>query len=448
MKKIYLVFIVGLITIFLIGCSEKNPKEKHFNETGNDNSVVINGKETDRDKVIEIDKLANRNMDTKFLGNKAVSNGKNIYYLDKSNNIKVIKNDDLELIDLIDLTDFPDGVKDFVIHNDKIYYQRKKDSGTNLISVMDLEGENIEEIWWLGKQLKGDNVLSEIYFIDDEVYYVSDKSIYKTKLDGSSQTQVFSVDESKMDINIKEIIYIHNNMIYIKAESQSKNMICRISGITIEVGKDRDIKKRIITVISGNKRSGENYELDEQLEFINDSVYILKKSSVTKLYKLKENSDEKSQIFTGYNIKKFEILNDWIYILDDGNDINTLIKAKTDGTNKELVLGETESFTLIGENIYVAQNNNNIWQINRINKIGEKENIATFRASFENIAIDRNKKNIILFVKSLGIYMINIEKSDIIFLDKFSSGIRMNENWIEYNTGTNSESSGRIYVTQ
>lgn len=199
---------------------------------------------------------------------------------------------------------------------------------------------------------------------------------------------MFSVGESEMDININinEIIYVHNNMIYIKTENQSKNMIYRVS--------------------------------------------------------------EKTQIFTGYNIKKFEILDDWVYILDDGNDVNKLIKVKTDGTNKELVLGKTETFTLFDKKLYVAQNNNNIWQINIIKEIGEKESIATFRASFDDVTIDKSKKNIILIVKSLGIYMINFEKSDIIFLDKFSNGIRMNENWIEYNIGTNSEISTRLYVTQ
>lgn len=75
-------------------------------------------------------------------------------------------------------------------------------------------------------------------------------------------------------------------------------------------------------------------------------------------------------------------------------------------------------------------------------------NIALFKGDFDNMNIEQNKKYVILTVKKLGIYMINSKKSDIILLDKFSKGINFDENWIEYNTGTNSELIGKLYLIQ
>jgi hypothetical protein len=436
LKKI-LIFALIIITLIVAVACQADIKDFSSNLLNSSNTS-----EETQVQAIDIDSVTSQSSNEILKGESSNINEDYVYYLNETHNLARIKEDGSESEILTQLTS---PIINYTIYQDKIYYQTEQDSKSKVLKNINLDGTNLEENWWIGNKINTENLLDKINFFDDKLYYINNNIIYKVDLDGRNEeyiTDEFLIPEN-LKIQLLSFIKITDNSIYLLGEQGEIQIICRISLNKNYISED---KSRIFKILAASKKE-EELNINDTLHFVDDGVYITSSNTIDKVYMLKETEEDLQQIFTGYHLKEFLIAEDSLFMLDDGNDINKLIKLSLDGSSKGLVQENVVSCTINGNTLFFATYKNNILSINQWSLSDKSSNLINIKGDFENINIRTSSKNILLSIDNLGIYIINKATKNITLLNKTSTDITFNENIVEY-TVDESDLGNRMYLLQ
>ncbi|SHH79429.1 DUF5050 domain-containing protein [Clostridium grantii] len=436
MKKLSILTIILMLLTSTVGCTHNTnhvTSNKITTSTTTENTIV---------KSVDI-KSVKTNLSGEILkGTNSTFYEDYIYYINEDYDLARI-NQSEQTVEI--LTELESPIINFTLYEDKIYYQTEKDSASKVLKSMNLDGTKVEENWWIGKNINHTNLLEKINFFNEKIYYIQDNSIYKVDLDGKNEEIVYEPTVTKETTGVKTLSFINitDKAIYVLCEKDNNNMINRISLDKSYIGDDKT--KILKTILNYNKEKELN--INDILRFVDDGVYLLTGNTLDKMYKLTETEKDLKQIFTGYHIKNFFITKDSIYVLDNGNNLNKLIKLSLDGSKEELIKENIVSFALETDTLLLAEYKNNIFSINEMNSSGETTNLLNINGNLENINLIEGENNILLSTDNLGLYIINKNSKNIKLVDKTSLNINLKDNFIEYNADEN-DFPGRIFMVQ
>ena len=193
------------------------------------------------------------------------------------------------------------------------------------------------------EKLSDDNILS-LFIDNDWIYYYTDNSLYKIKIDGTNRTKI---EDTASKIISQYPSYNTNN------SKKSNNTKPKVSDVSIDTEPPiEDIPEDIISDgIFGN--SNANYANGAEFTFDGEWIYYGEPTDNYKLYKIRENGDDKTQLSDKIHVRNLNVLNGWVYYttLDESG----LFKVRTNGKSETKIYNNyVDSVKVTGNYIYFA----------------------------------------------------------------------------------------------